>query len=143
LIPVDRDSQIARDTATRFVGEGHIATNLHCDVAEPTSVAALATTIIEQGAVHSRAVVVGSPPSQGDSCVILRVNVTWATIISKEAFARLAPGGSAVFISSLGGHIIPAEGAVTASLDHPQDPHFFGAIEVAAGAAINASTAYA
>ena len=143
LIVVDRDEATADGAAALLNAEGHEASGFACDVGNLAAVRALAAALVRDGKFHTIAHVVGLAPSSGDVRAILRVNATGAAAVADSFLPLLDDQGAAVFVSSLGGHIVPAPPDLYPILDDPLSIDFLESVEAVAGDALNSSTAYA
>jgi NAD(P)-dependent dehydrogenase (short-subunit alcohol dehydrogenase family) len=143
LLLVDADASRAVIDAARLCQEGHEAVAIGCDITNPAQLEALAATIATHGRLRAVAHVAGLSPSMSDWRGIMRVNLIGAASVARALLPHMLTGGAAVFISSLGGHIVPADAALLPVLDAPLDDHFLERLEAAAGPALNSSTAYA
>ncbi len=143
LILADLDGAVAAMAAEMLRTEGMAAMGVACDVADPGAVKTLATAVAEHGPLRTLAHVVGLAPSSGDWRAILRVNASGAAAVADAALPLFDDQGAAVFISSLGGHIVPAAPDLLAALDDPTAPDFPDRVAKAAGDALTPSTAYA
>ena len=119
LILVDLDGAKAVACAATLSAEGHVATGLACDVADAPAVATLATTVVTHGKLRTLVHVVGLAPSHGDWRAILCVNATGAARIAEAFLPALDDPAAAVFISSLGGHIVPRPARLAAGARRP------------------------
>ena len=143
LILIDLYQNRASDAAAMLVGEGHAASGIACDVGNIDAVMALAAALASQGRFCTIAHVVGLAPSNGDPRAILRVNATGAAAVANAFLPLLDPQGAAVFISSLGGHIVPAAPDLLAVLDDPLADDFLDRVAAVAGDRLDPATAYA
>ena len=102
LLLADLDPMAANDVASARPGQ---VTASRVDIADPTSVADLAATAAGLGPVKTLVLTSGVSPAQADTAAIVAVDLV-GTAVVLEAFAPLmAPGGSAVVIASMAGHI--------------------------------------
>ena len=143
LILVDADEARAVFAAERLRQEGHEALPFCCDITRPAMVNALTTMIAEHGRLYAVAHVAGLSPSMSDWRSIMQVNLVGAALVARALQPYMLAGGAAVFISSLGGHIVPVNPALLPVLDAPLDDNFLDKVEAAGGLALNSSTAYA
>jgi NAD(P)-dependent dehydrogenase (short-subunit alcohol dehydrogenase family) len=143
LALVDRDQATLTRAAADLCAEGIEAFGFRCNVANPDDVAALASALPAFGKIRSIAHVVGLSPSGGDSRSILAVNAIGAARVAEAVLPLLDEQAAAVFISSLGGHIVPAAPPLLAILDDPLAPDFIEKMELAATDTLTPSTAYA
>lgn len=143
LILVDRDQATADLAVETLNAEGMTSYGLRCDISEPAEVVSLTSKILRFGKLRSVAHVVGLAPSSGNSRAILRVNATGAALVANAVLPLLERQAAAVFISSLGGHIVPAPPKIIDILNDPLAADFLERLEAGAGTDFNVSTAYA
>jgi NAD(P)-dependent dehydrogenase (short-subunit alcohol dehydrogenase family) len=143
LLLVDADAARAVTEAERLSREGYEVTSFTCDITKPDQVEALAALAGEHGGLNILAHVAGLSPSMADWRTIMGVNLVGAALVERALRPQMLAGGAAVFISSLGGHIVPADPALLPVLDAPLEDEFLERLEAVAGAALNPSTAYA
>lgn len=143
LILADADGAGAEIAAGRLRQEGFEAIGFCCDVTSPAMVNELAAMIAGHGGLRALAHVAGLSPSMADWRRIMLVNLVGAAMVERALQPQMLPGGAAVFIASLGGHIVPADPALLPVLEAPLDDMFLEKLEAAGGQALNSSTAYA
>ena len=142
IILADIDREKAQLSAKMLCSEGYSAIAVHVDVGEAASVAAMCASISALGRVRTIAHVVGLSPSCGDWRQILRVNATGAALVARSMAPLLGRGSAAVFVSSLGGHIVPAPPAIVEVLDTPLANDFIDRLSAAYDHALTPSVAY-
>lgn len=100
------------DTAAELLrGEGHDVTSRVVDVGDHDSVRALAEVAAGLGRVTRVAHTAGLSPAQAPTAAILRVDLLGVAIVLDEFARVVAPGGAAVVIASMAGHMaaLPAD----------------------------------
>jgi len=113
LLLADFDQEALASVADTLRGEGHQVTARHVDVGDAESVRELAEAAAALGPVKALAHTAGLSPVQAPPAAVLRVDLLGAALVL-EAFAEVvAPGGAAVVIASMAGHLFP-----------PLDPEF-------------------
>lgn len=130
LLIADRDAEHLEKMTTQMRLEGYDISTCACDVASADAVSALGRQAAAQGPVRTLAHVVGLSPSMGDFRTLMAVNWIGANLVEQAFQPIMAPGGSAVFISSMAGHMRAFED-LQALLDSPLEPGFIDAIESA------------
>lgn len=141
LLIADRDAGHLDRQAVQLRIEGYDIATCACDVSISTSVAELARQAAELGPVRTLAHVVGLSPSMGDFRALMAVNWIGANLVEQAFQSLLAPGGSAVFISSMAGHMRQFE-ELQPLLDRPLEHGFLDSLEAAIDEPINSQLAY-
>ena len=141
LLIADRDADHLERLTAQLRIEGYDLSTCTCDVASADAVGALASQAAGLGPVRTLAHVVGLSPSMGDFRTLMTVNWIGANLVEQAFQPILAPGGSAVFISSMAGHMRAFE-SLHALLDSPLEPGFLDAIEGAVGEPATSQLAY-
>lgn len=108
LVVADRDEKALKAVADRLDGEGYRVSAQPVDVASRTSVAALAELAASLGEVRSIVHTAGLSPVQAPVPAILAVDLLGVALVLEEFGAVVAPGGAAVVIASMAGHMVPA-----------------------------------
>ena len=94
-----------------FVDQGHDVTPVVTDVSDPDAVARLAAAAAARGAVRVVVHTAGLSPVQASAEAILRVDLLGVAFTLEEFAEVMAPGGAAVVIASMAGHMAPAVAA--------------------------------
>lgn len=108
LVVADHDEKTLKAVADRLDGEGYAVTARKVDVASRTSVAALAELAASLGEVRSIVHTAGLSPTQAPVPAILAVDLLGVALVLEEFGEVVAPGGAAVVIASMAGHLVPA-----------------------------------
>ncbi|MFJ3671554.1 SDR family oxidoreductase [Streptomyces sp. NPDC090106] len=117
LLLADFDEKALASVADELRGTGHTITTRAVDVSSRTSVAALADTAAELGAVTQVVHTAGLSPAQAPAAAILKVDLLGTALVLEEFGRVVAPGGAGVVIASMAGHMLPAA-ALTAEQEH-------------------------
>jgi NAD(P)-dependent dehydrogenase (short-subunit alcohol dehydrogenase family) len=119
--------------AAELRAAGGEVTPVLCDVTNAQAVATLAQKAASAGQVQALVHTAGLSPTMADWRRIMNVNLVGSALI-EQAFAPLmAPGGAAVLIASMAGHMAHNGAAAYAVLDNPLAPDFWGQLEKVAG----------
>jgi NAD(P)-dependent dehydrogenase (short-subunit alcohol dehydrogenase family) len=116
LLLADRDHDGAKTVAAELGGD---VTTIRCDVTDDGDVETLATAADRLGALVLTA---GLSPHMGAGRTILAVNLLGADRVLRAFEPILEPGSAAVCFASMAAHLIPADPAVDALIDHPESP---------------------
>lgn len=108
LLVADHDEKTLEAVAGRLSGEGYAVTAQAVDVASRASVAALAERAASLGEVRSVVHTAGLSPTQATVPAILAVDLLGVALVLEEFGEVVAPGGAAVVIASMAGHMVPA-----------------------------------
>lgn len=106
LVLADFNKEALDRAAETLRTEGHSVHAHPVDVSVPESVAALATAAAELGPVTAVAHTAGLSPAQAGADAILRVDLLGTALVLDEFARVIAPGGAAVVVASLAGHLI-------------------------------------
>jgi NAD(P)-dependent dehydrogenase (short-subunit alcohol dehydrogenase family) len=104
LLLADLAEPVLEAAATALRGEGHAVTTQKVDVGDRESVAALAKSASELGAVMTIAHTAGVSPVQATPAQILRVDLLGVAHVIEEFASVIEPGGAGVVIASMAGH---------------------------------------
>jgi NAD(P)-dependent dehydrogenase (short-subunit alcohol dehydrogenase family) len=98
-------------TADLLRGEGHDVTAKVVDVGDHDSVRALADVAAGLGRITRVAHTAGLSPAQAPTAAVLRVDLLGVALVLDEFARAIAPGGAAVVIASMAGHMsdLPAD----------------------------------
>ncbi|UGQ12585.1 SDR family oxidoreductase [Yinghuangia sp. ASG 101] len=107
LVVADHDEKTLEAVADRLAGEGYRVTAQKVDVASRASVSALAASAAALGDVRSIAHTAGLSPTQAPVPAILAVDLLGVALVLEEFGEVIAPGGAAVVIASMAGHMVP------------------------------------
>lgn len=143
VVLADVGAETLDTAATVLQAEGHDVIAQRVDVTDPASVAALARTASSLGAVRAIAHTAGVSPVQAPADLVLAVDLVGAAHVI-DTFARvIAPGGAAVVISSMAGHLVPplAADVEAAVVTAPADE--LASLPAAREAAVDPGIAYA
>lgn len=130
ILIADRDAEHLARQMAQLRTEGYDALSCACDVTSADSVSALARTAKANGPVQTLAHVVGLSPSMGDFRTIMAVNWVGANLVAEAFRPLLRSGGSAVFISSMAGHLRDF-GSIHPVMESCLEPDFFARLEAA------------
>lgn len=128
--------------ASRLRELGVVTGTIRCNITLPESARQLGSTVAALGRVQSLAHVAGLSPSMSDGPTILAVNLIGAALIEEVAGPLMAPGGAAVFISSMAAHFIAPPPEVLNVLDQPLAPDLQRRLETALGTGLTPEIAY-
>lgn len=106
VLMADFDEDALARAADMLRAEGH---NVHihpADVSMPASVAALAAAAAELGPVVTVVHTAGVSPAHTSVEAILRVDLLGAALVLDEFARVVAPGGAAVMVASMAGHVV-------------------------------------
>ncbi|MEU5264671.1 SDR family oxidoreductase [Amycolatopsis sp. NPDC021455] len=107
VLLADFSDATLKTTGDTLRGEGHDVTTLHVDVSSRDSVAELARQAAALGSVTHLAHTAGLSGAQAPGERILAVNLHGVAHVLDEFCQVIAPGGAAVVISSMAGHLAP------------------------------------
>ncbi|MFI9386960.1 SDR family oxidoreductase [Kutzneria sp. NPDC052558] len=107
LLLGDANPETLDRAAQALRGEGHSVHVRAVDVSTPESVAALADAAAELGPVTAIAHTAALSPAQAPVDVILRVDLVGTALVLDEFARVVAPGGAAVVVASMAGHLLP------------------------------------
>lgn len=107
LLLADYDKAGLEAVADQLKGEGHDVAVQAVDVADAESVRALAATAAGLGPVTRVVHTAGLSAVQAPVDAILRVDLLGVALVLDAFGAVVAPGGSAVVIASMAGHLFP------------------------------------
>ena len=131
LLLADRDGDHLHRQVTAMQAEGHDIHGVVCDVTEAEAVARMASAAAEWGPAKAVVHVVGLFPSMADGPAILRTNLVGPALVA-DAFGPTAGVGMvAVFIASLGGHLVEVSSPVMSVLSDPLAPRFIDQVVAA------------
>lgn len=139
---VDRDAGHLEKHKAALLSDGYDVVASVCDVTDDAAVAALADAAKASGPIATLANVVGLSPSMGDFRAVISVNIIGATRIAEAFQPIMAPGGCAIFISSMAGHMAPLTAEVQDILDAPLQPGVLERLEAALAGEPTSSAAY-
>ncbi|WP_438387046.1 SDR family oxidoreductase [Actinopolyspora saharensis] len=105
VLLADLDENALESAAESLRSDGHDVTARGVDVSSHESVAELARAAAELGPVTRLAHTAGLSPAQSSAEPILRVNLLGAALVLEAFESVIAPGGSAVVVSSMAGHM--------------------------------------
>lgn len=142
LLLADRDGDHLHRQVTAMQAEGHDIHGVVCDVTEAEAVARMASAAAESGPAKAVVHVVGLFPSMADGPAILRTNLVGPALVA-DAFGPTAGVGMvAVFIASLGGHLVEVSSPVMSVLSDPLAPRFIDQVVAALDAELTPELAY-
>jgi NAD(P)-dependent dehydrogenase (short-subunit alcohol dehydrogenase family) len=142
ILLADRDASHLHRQVEALRAEGHDASGAACDVTDPDGVRALSASAHESGPVRAIAHVVGLSPSTGDGETIMRVNLCGPTLVADAFLEVVQPGGAAVFIASVAGHLVDTPAAVLQALADPLAPDFVARVSESVDGVLTAALAY-
>ncbi|WP_436776541.1 SDR family oxidoreductase [Yinghuangia sp. YIM S09857] len=108
LLVADRDENVVNAVAGRLEADGYRVTARTVDVASRSSVAELADLAASLGPVHAIAHTAGLSPVQAPVSAVLAVDLLGVALVLDEFGDVVAPGGAAVVVASMAGHLFPA-----------------------------------
>lgn len=108
ILLADMREQTASLAAKVLVDAGFTVSTASVDVSERASVAALASTASDLGAVTAVIHAAGVSPSQAAPATILAVDLYGTALVLEIFGAVIATGGASVVIASQSGHRLPA-----------------------------------
>ncbi|NKQ52884.1 SDR family oxidoreductase [Amycolatopsis sp. K13G38] len=108
VLLADFNEETLTGAAGALLAEGHDVTAQQVDVSAAESVAALAKTADGLGRVTALAHTAGLSPVQAPAEAILRVDLLGAALVLDAFTPVVAPGGAAVVIASMAGHLAAA-----------------------------------
>ncbi len=108
LVLADFNADILSATAKALETTGYDVVAKHVDVSSRESVRALARASAALGNVVGVAHTAGLSPNMAAPAQILAVDLLGTALVLEEFGRVIAPGGSAVVISSMAGHMIPS-----------------------------------
>jgi len=129
LLLVDRDSSALDRHVAALRTDGFDVQPAQCDVTSPDEVATLVSQAAQLGPIKAIANVVGLSPSMADFRAIMAVNLVGAARIAQAFLPHLAPGAAAIFISSVGAHVLSLSPEIQALVDDPLAPDFIDRLE--------------
>jgi NAD(P)-dependent dehydrogenase (short-subunit alcohol dehydrogenase family) len=106
VLLADFDARTLDNAAAALRDEGHRVHVHPVDVSVPESVAALAAAAADLGPVTVIAHTAGLSPAQAPVEAILRVDLLGTALVLDEFARVVAPGGAAVMVASMAGHLI-------------------------------------
>jgi len=121
---------------------GVVSMGIVCDITNPLSVQKLGDAVAGRGPLQTLAHVAALSPSLGNWNSVLSVNLIGATRIEETVQPLMAPGGAAVFISSLAAHGPEPDTNILAILDYPLAEDFLPRLEAAISGPPNPGLAY-
>lgn len=124
LLLVDRDAAALERHVTTLRTDGYDAQSVTCDVTSESDVGAMVARAAELGPIGAVANVVGLSPSMADFRGIIAVNLVGAKRVEQAILPHVAPGACAIFISSMGGHLLSLSPEVLELIDDPLAPDF-------------------
>ena len=140
LLLADIDAARLETAAAMLVREGFTVTSAVCDVTQREDVKRLAGLAAMAGGIDELAHVAALAPSAGDWRLMMRVNLAGPALTAELLLPLCVPGGAAVYVSSVAGHLAKSTPALDAVLDEPLASGF---LEILAGsAAMDPSLAY-
>jgi NAD(P)-dependent dehydrogenase (short-subunit alcohol dehydrogenase family) len=142
ILLADRDGEHLEAQVASLRSEGHDAFGEVCDVTNPAAVDRLAAVAEAAGPVRALAHVVGVSPSIGDGPTILTVNLLGPTLVADAFLPLMQPGGAAVFVSSIAGHLGPLGPEVMTAVGNPRAANFVVAVNDALGGGLDPARAY-
>lgn len=142
ILLADRNVGHAEQQCSRMRDEGHDAIAIRCDVTDREDVLALARQAESAGPVRTLAYVAGLSVAANDFRAIMSVNLVGAAVTASAFLDVLAPGGSAVFISSSSAHMRDLPSHLLPLLDDPQQPDFITRFERKLGDEAKPANAY-
>lgn len=101
ILAADYDKPALDAAVEQLTGDGHQVTAQTVDVSSRESVAALASTAADLGAVRSVVHTAGLSPVQAPVAAILAVDLLGVALVLEEFAKVVAPGGAGVVISSM------------------------------------------
>jgi NAD(P)-dependent dehydrogenase (short-subunit alcohol dehydrogenase family) len=113
LLLADRDEEAAAAVAAGLPGD---VESVACDIADAAAVAAL---VERTGRLGALVLTAGLSPSMAEGRRILTVNLVASDAVVRSFESVLAPGSVGVVFASSAAHLVPADPAVDALLDHP------------------------
>jgi NAD(P)-dependent dehydrogenase (short-subunit alcohol dehydrogenase family) len=129
--------------ASALEAEGHHITAQRVDVTDRASVDELAATASSLGPVRAVAHTAGVSPVQAPADLVLAVDLVGAAHVLDAFSGVIAPGGAAVVISSMAGHLVPPLAADVESEIVAARPDELATLAAARDAAVDAGIAYA
>jgi len=107
LLLADFNEQALDSAASELTGLGHRVTTQVVDVSSRQSVHALARRAAELGPVTQLVQAAGLSPAMAPPEAVLKVDLYGTALVFEEFGEVIAPGGSAIVISSMAGHRHP------------------------------------
>ena len=142
VLLADRDAEHLERQVAALRSEGRDARGAVCDVLDGAAVQALADQAAAAGPVKALAHVVGLSPSMADGPTILRVNLVGPTHVADAFLAAMAPGGAALFVSSLAAHLGEVDPEMFGILEEALAPDLVERIEKALAGELGPALAY-
>lgn len=105
VLLADFDDDLLNRVAATLQGEGHDVITQVVDVSDPESVMSLAEAAAGLGRVTHIAHTAGLSPVQASAPAVLRVDLLGPALVLDAFTPIVAPGGAAVVISSMAGHL--------------------------------------
>jgi NAD(P)-dependent dehydrogenase (short-subunit alcohol dehydrogenase family) len=125
-VSVERLQALAQDLTTQGVVVDAL---LAGDIAQPSTVAALAWSIGAHGPLGALIHTAGLSPALADWGPIVEVNLVATVRLLHAIEPGLARGAAAVLIGSMAGHLAPVDLAIDALFDDPLDQHLLARLE--------------
>jgi NAD(P)-dependent dehydrogenase (short-subunit alcohol dehydrogenase family) len=142
LLLTDIDAERLQVARAALQAEGFTADAEQADITEPESVAHLAARAAHGPGVAVVAHVAGLAPSFGDWRGLMAVNLIGPHLVARHLGPLIAPGGVAVFVASLAGHVMEVAPELRAALRDPLRPGFLDRLDQLAPTPMNATLAY-
>ena len=132
----------ALEEATRELARSGIdAESFACDLADPGCGAAIAEALRRGPPLLALVHTAGLSPVMADWRKIIEVDLVGTARVLDAALPRMAPGGAAVCIASMAGHLVPADPAVAALMADPLDPDLLEKLDALPGQPVGSSAA--
>jgi NAD(P)-dependent dehydrogenase (short-subunit alcohol dehydrogenase family) len=143
LIVADRDKNHVERQCATLRSDGYDVIASVCDLTCSADIGSLAAMAARRPAVQALANIVGLSPAAKDFDAIMAVNLIGASAIAQAFIEILAPGGSAVFISSSAAHMQAIPPEMELILDDPLRSDFLERLRAFLGSGADANRAYA
>lgn len=124
VVIADLDGIKAEQAAAMLTAEGFTISAYLCNATDGDAINTLFGHAAQLGPVTAIAHVLGLSPSMADAPTIMTVNLVAPAHVAAAALRILAPGGAAVFVSSIAGHGITLAPDIQRILDDPLHPQF-------------------
>jgi NAD(P)-dependent dehydrogenase (short-subunit alcohol dehydrogenase family) len=142
LLLTDIDPARLQAARNQLETEGIIVDAVQTDIADPASVARLAAHAEPGPPIAAIAHVAALAPSAGDWRRLMEVNLIGPHLVARHIGPLIEPGGVAVFVASLAGHVMDVSADLRTVLRDPLQPDFMARLEQADATPITATLAY-